>query len=55
VIAKAHYVQASVQIPIYAYWGWYWRPVYDHVHLILAQLLLGYAVGLLVTGTSDLT
>jgi hypothetical protein len=51
VIAKAHYVQASIQIAVYAYWGWYWRPVYDHVPLILAQLLLVYAVDTLLSLT----
>ena len=50
-IVKAHYVQASVQIPVYIYWGWYWRPVYDHVPLILAQLLLVYAVDMLLSLT----
>src|SRR5687767_9726639 len=22
-----HYVQAMCQLSVYAYWGWYWRPV----------------------------
>jgi hypothetical protein len=51
VIAKAHYVQTGVQIAVYAYWGWYWRPVYDHLPLILAQLLLVYAVDMLLSLT----
>ena len=50
-IVKAHYVQAGVQIAVYAYWGWYWRPVYDHLPLILAQLLLVYAVDMLLSLT----
>jgi len=50
-IVKAHYVQASIQIAVYAYWGWYWRPVYDHVPLIVAQLLLVYAVDMLLSLT----
>src|SRR5689334_5517953 len=34
---KSHYIQASVQILIYVYWGWYWREVYSAVPLFLAQ------------------
>src|SRR5882762_6480469 len=31
----SHYVQATVQFSIYAYWGWYWRNVYAEAPLIL--------------------
>ena len=24
-----HYIQACCQLAVFAYWGWYWRPVYD--------------------------
>jgi len=44
-----HYVQATMQACVYAYWGWYWREVYDHVPLIAAQLLFAYALDMLVT------
>ena len=27
---RAHWVQAVVQIGVYAYWGWYWPEVYAH-------------------------
>jgi len=47
----SHYVQALVQIAIYAYWGWYWRPVYDHVGLIVAQLLFAYSLDFLLSLT----
>ena len=30
VLRPQHYVQAAVQLSVFAYWGWYWRPVYDH-------------------------
>jgi hypothetical protein len=30
------------------YWGWYWRPVYDAVPLIAAQLLFAYAFDMLL-------
>ncbi len=43
-----HYIQATVQLAVYAYWGYYWRPVYDHAWLILAQLLFAYAFDMLL-------
>jgi TPR repeat protein len=45
---KSHYVQALVQTCVYVYWGWYWRPVYEHVPLILAQLAFVYALDALL-------
>jgi hypothetical protein len=44
-----HYIQASVQLALYAYWGWYWRPVYEFAPLLVAQLLFAYAFGMLLT------
>ena len=38
-----HYIQASVQLAVYAYWGWYWREVYDEAGLIAAQIVFAYA------------
>jgi hypothetical protein len=46
---KSHYIQASVQFTIYAYWGWYWRQVYAEAPLILAQLFFLYAFESLLT------
>ncbi|MEX0964654.1 MAG: hypothetical protein WDZ52_11510 [Pseudohongiellaceae bacterium] len=43
-----HYIQAMVQFSVYAYWGYYWRPVYDHVWLIVAQLLFAYTFDMLL-------
>jgi hypothetical protein len=43
-----HYVQALCQIGIYAYWGWYWPPVYDFMPLLAGQLLFAYAFELLL-------
>ena len=31
-----------------AYWGWYWRPVYDHAWLLVGQLVFAYAFDLLL-------
>lgn len=43
-----HYVQLTMQSSIYAYWGWYWREVYHHIPLILAQIVFVYALDMLV-------
>ena len=49
VLRKQHYIQAAVQFSVYAYWGYFWRPVYDHALLIVAQLLFAYAFDMLLT------
>ena len=46
---KSHYVQACVHSSIYAYWGWYWRKVYDEVPLIVSQILFLYALDALLS------
>ena len=51
VAVKAHYVQACAQTAVYLYWGWYWRPVYEHAPLILAQVLLVYCLDMLASLT----
>ncbi len=43
-----HYVQAAVQFSVYAYWGYYWRPVYDYAWLLIAQLAFAYAFDMLL-------
>lgn len=48
VLRPQHYVQALVQISLYIYWGYYWRPVYDHAWLIIAQLLFAYTFDILL-------
>ena len=44
-----HWVQALVQVAVFAYWGWFWRPVYDFVWLLLAQLAFAYVFDMLLT------
>ncbi len=44
-----HYVQAMVQCSVYAYWGYYWRPVYDHFWLLLGQIAFAYAFDMLLS------
>src|SRR3989454_513885 len=48
-LRKQHYLQACAQGSVLLYWGWYWRPVYDSVHLIAAQLLFAYAFDMLLS------
>ena len=43
-----HYLQACAQLAVLLYWGWHWRPVYDHLPLIGAQLLFAYAFDMLL-------
>ena len=51
VLRPQHYLQALVQIAVFAYWGWYWRPVYDFALLLLAQLVFAYAFDMLLAWT----
>ena len=43
-----HYLQAALQVILLAYWGWYWRPIYDMVGLMAAQLAFAYVVDMLL-------
>src|SRR5690606_6314370 len=50
VIARPqHYIQSIVQVSIFLYWGWYWRPVYEMAALIVAQLVFAYAFDMLIS------
>jgi hypothetical protein len=49
VVRKQHYIQACVQLSVYAYWGFYWRPVYAFAGLFLAQLAFAYAFDMLLS------
>ncbi|HEX9698425.1 MAG TPA: hypothetical protein VGD06_03105 [Acidobacteriota bacterium] len=48
VLRPQHYVQAMVQLAVFAYWGYYWRPVYDFAPLLAAQLAFAYAFDMLL-------
>ena len=48
VLRPQHYLQALVQLAVFAVWGWYWRPVYDFAGLLLAQLIFAYAFDMLL-------
>ncbi len=43
-----HYLQAGAQAVVLLYWGWYWRPVYDALPLLAAQLAFAYAFEILL-------
>ncbi len=49
VLRPQHYLQACAQAAVFAYWGWYWREVYNSVDLIATQLLFAYAFDILLT------
>ncbi len=42
-IRKPHWVQLFMHSSVYAYWGWYWEPVYAEIPLLLGQVAFGYA------------
>jgi len=44
-----HYIQSLCQLAVYAYWGWFWPPVYDFAPLLLSQLLVAYTFDMLLT------
>ena len=43
-----HYLQAAVQVAVFVYWGYYWRPVYDHAWLLVGQLTFAYVFDILL-------
>ncbi|MDP2389812.1 MAG: hypothetical protein Q8N52_05740, partial [Acidobacteriota bacterium] len=45
---QQHYIQACCHLTVYAYWGYYWRPVYDFAPLLAGQLLFAYAFDMLL-------
>jgi hypothetical protein len=47
-IRPQHYVQAMIQVALFAYWGWYWRPIYDFALLLVAQLVFAYIFDMLL-------
>ncbi|MFP3948865.1 MAG: hypothetical protein ACLFWG_09055, partial [Longimicrobiales bacterium] len=49
ILRKPHYVQAMVQIAVFSYWGYYWRPVYEFAWLLVAQLVFAYAFDMLLS------
>ncbi len=47
VLVKAHYVQMTMHLCIFIYWGMYWPQVYEQAILILAQLIFVHIIDLL--------
>ena len=48
-VRPQHWLQAVVQVAVFAYWGWFWHPVYDFVWLLAAQLAFAYAFDVLLS------
>lgn len=48
-IYSQHYIQMSIQFSVYLYWGYYWSPVYDHMLMLLAQVLFAFTFGILLS------
>jgi len=48
ILRPQHYIQAMVQISLYLYWGYFWRPVYEHMWLLAGQLLFAYSFDMLL-------
>ncbi len=48
-VRPQHYLQAAVQLAVFAYWGYFWRPAYDHLWLLLAQLMFAYGFDMLLS------
>ncbi len=46
--SRPHYVQAMLHATIFAYWGFYWRPVYGELYLIAAQIVFLYVFDMLL-------
>ncbi len=44
-----HYMQALVQASVFAYWGYYWQPVYEFVPLLAGQILFAYVFDMLLS------
>jgi hypothetical protein len=49
VLRPQHYLQSLVHISVFVYWGYYWRPVYDHAWLLVAQVVFAYAFDMLLS------
>ena len=44
-----HYIQMCCHLSVYAYWGYYWAPVYPFAPLLFAQVLFAYAFDMLLS------
>ncbi|MFM2124020.1 MAG: hypothetical protein RL328_471 [Acidobacteriota bacterium] len=49
VLRRQHYLQMCAQSCVLLYWGWYWRPVYEALPMLLAQVLFAYGFDLLLS------
>ncbi len=48
-IHSQHYIQMTMQFSVYLYWGYFWAPVYEHMLLLLSQVLFAFTFGILLS------
>jgi Na+-translocating ferredoxin:NAD+ oxidoreductase RnfD subunit len=46
-----HYIQMCCHLSVYAYWGYYWAPVYPYAPLLVGQVFFAYAFDMLLSWT----
>lgn len=46
-----HYIQMCCHLSVYAYWGFYFAPVYPYAPLLAAQVVFAYAFDMLLSWT----
>lgn len=51
ILRPQHYIQGMVQCSLFAYWGYFWQPVYEHVGLLIGQLIFAYCFDILLAWT----
>ena len=51
ILRPQHYIQGLVQCSLFAYWGYYWPPIYQHLWLLAGQLLFAYCFDILLSWT----
>jgi hypothetical protein len=51
VLRPQHYLQATLHLSVFTYWGYYWPPVYEFALLLVAQLVFAYAFDMLLAWT----
>jgi len=46
-----HYIQGMVQCSLFLYWGVFWQPIYQHLGLLVGQLIFAYSFDILLSWT----
>ena len=53
VVLRQHYIGMMVQFSVYLYWGYYWRPVYEHLWLLAARVLFAFSFDMLLSWSAN--